>query len=53
MTTKRTEYSDGERVKVTGEGEGTVVDKTRGDATRVALDSGATLLIANKIIRKL
>lgn len=53
MTTKRVEHSEGERVTVTGEGEGTVVDKTRGDATRVGLDSGATLLIANKIIRKL
>lgn len=53
MTTKRVEHGEGERVTVTGEGQGTVVDKTRGDATRVKLDSGATLLIANKIIRKL
>lgn len=49
-------YDEGERVAVKGYGyemEGTVVGKTMGDSTRIKLDDGRTMLISNKIIRRL
>lgn len=52
----RETYDVDDRVAVKGYGyemEGTVVGKTMGDSTRIKLDDGRTMLIANKIIRRL
>lgn len=52
----RESYDEGTRVAVKGYGyemEGTVVDKTRGDSTKIEFDDGRTMLISNKIIRRL
>lgn len=49
-------FEKGDRVAVKGHGyemEGTVVDKTRGDSTKIKLDDGQVMLISNKIIRRL
>jgi len=50
-----TEHKDGDRVVVKADGfkgKGVVVDKTRGDSTKIQFDDGPTMLIANKAIRK-